>query len=228
MKTILLLITLAISSTQEPERQTERDIMINKQIINRGINHEATIKAMRKVERHKLVPENQRANAYADSPLPIGYGQTISQPYIVAYMTQAIDPQKDYKVLEIGTGSGYQAAVLAEIVKEVYSIEIVEELGLRAKNDLKEMGYNNIHIRIGDGYQGWEEFAPYDAIIVTAAPDHIPKKLLEQLKDGGKMIIPIGQAFSHQQLMLIEKKDDKYTSKNVMGVRFVPFTRYPE
>jgi len=213
------------TQTINGERQTERNSMVNSQIVARGISHEATIAAMKRVERHKLVPLEQRQFAYQDRPLPIGYNQTISQPYIVAYMTEVLNPQKGQKVLEIGTGSGYQAAVLAEIVDEVYTIEIVKELGIRAKNDLKKMGYTNIHFKIGDGYAGWEEHAPYDAIIVTAAPDHIPEKLIEQLKDGGRMIIPVGPAYLNQQLRLIEKRNGKISQTNVMGVRFVPFTR---
>lgn len=207
------------------ERQNERDIMISQQIEARGITHQPTIDAMRKVQRHMLVPDNQKQNAYNDSPLPIGFGQTISQPYIVAYMTEAIQPEKGQKILEIGTGSGYQAAVLAEIVEEVYTIEIVEPLGMRAKRDLEDLGYKNIHFKIGDGYNGWEEHAPFDAIIVTAAAEYIPSPLIAQLKDGGKMIIPVGSQFITQQLVLIEKTDDKIRSRNVMPVRFVPFTR---
>ncbi len=218
---LILLLTLI----PQGERQTERDIMIRQQIESRGITHKPTIEALRKVQRHMLVPDNQKQNAYRDSPLPIGYGQTISQPYIVAYMTEAIQPKKGQKVLEIGTGSGYQAAVLAEIVDEVYTIEIVEPLGNRAKRDLEDLGYKNIHVKIGDGYNGWEEHAPFDAIIVTAAAEYIPPPLIAQLKDGGKMIIPVGSQFMTQQLVLVEKTDGKVRSRNVMPVRFVPFTR---
>jgi protein-L-isoaspartate(D-aspartate) O-methyltransferase len=217
---ILLLILIP-----QGERENERDIMIRQQIEARGITHEPTIDAMRKVQRHMLVPDNQKQNAYSDSPLPIGYGQTISQPYIVAYMTEAMQPKKGQKVLEVGTGSGYQAAVLAEIVDEVYTIEIVEPLGKRARRDLENLGYKNIYVKIGDGYEGWEEHAPFDAIIVTAAVESIPPALIAQLKNGGRMIIPVGSQFMTQQLVLIEKSDDKIRSRNVMPVRFVPFTR---
>lgn len=223
IKTCLLI--LLITLLPQGERQSERNVMINNHIKARGITHQPTIDAMRKVQRHKLVPPNQQANAYRDSPLPIGYGQTISQPYIVAYMTEAINPAPGQRVLEIGTGSGYQAAVLAEIVDQVYTIEIVPELGQRAIRDLDALGYDNIHVKIDDGYHGWEEHAPYDAIIVTAAAEYIPPPLIAQLKDGGKMIIPVGTPFMTQQLVLVEKVDRKVRSRNVMPVRFVPFTR---
>lgn len=223
IKISFLLIMLSLLITGE--RQSERNTMIRQQIIARGITHQPTIEAMQKVERHNLVPDNQKQMAYRDSPLPIGYGQTISQPYIVAFMTESIQPEKGQKVLEIGTGSGYQAAVLAEIVDEVYTVEIIRELGVRAKRDLKKMGYNNIHIKIGDGYYGWEEHAPYDAIIVTAAAEYIPPPLIAQLKDGGKMIIPVGSPFMTQQLVIAEKTDGQVRTRNVMPVRFVPFTR---
>ncbi|GHA26298.1 protein-L-isoaspartate O-methyltransferase [Salinimicrobium marinum] len=200
--------------------------MVSQYLASRGISDKATLEAMRNVERHKMVPEAMREHAYEDRPLPIGNGQTISQPFMVAYMTQAIEPNPDMKVLEIGTGSGYQAAVLAEIVDKVYTIETVEDLAENARNKLNEMGYENIHFRIGDGYHGWEEHAPFDAIIVTAAPENIPPKLIEQLKTGGKMIIPVGPISSTQQLQLVEKrKDGKINTKNLFPVRFVPFTR---
>jgi protein-L-isoaspartate(D-aspartate) O-methyltransferase len=172
-----------------------------------------------------FVPENNVSKAYEDRPLPIGYGQTISQPFIVAYMTEAIKPKPEYKVLEIGTGSGYQAAVLAEIVKEVYTIEIIGELGKAAATRLKKLGYNNVNVSVKDGYFGWEEHGPYDAIIVTAAAEFVPPPLLGQLKDGGKIIIPIGSPFMNQMLMLVEKKGKKITTKGLMPVVFVPFTR---
>lgn len=210
---------------QGKEKYKEREAMLRDQIEGRGITHRETIRAMRVVERHRLVPKDQVVNAYKDGPLPIGYGQTISQPYIVAYMTQAIKPEKGYKILEIGTGSGYQAAILAEIVDQVYSVEIIKPLGERAKRDLELLGYKNIHIKIGDGYYGWEEFAPYDAIVVTAAAEFVPPPLLAQLKDGGKMIIPVGSSFITQQLVLVEKRGDRISSRNLLPVRFVPFTR---
>ncbi len=221
----LLLVFFLVAAPPAGERQSERDRMVDVQIMERGIKHEATLRAMRNVERHKLVPLAQRQNAYRDSPLPIGYGQTISQPYIVAFMTESVNPAKGQKVLEIGTGSGYQAAVLAEIVDEVYTIEIISELGERAKKDLDAMGYKNIHVKVGDGYYGWPEHGPFDAIIVTAAAEYIPPPLIEQLKDGGKMIIPVGSQFMTQQLVLVEKRGSRIRSRNLMPVRFVPFTR---
>jgi protein-L-isoaspartate(D-aspartate) O-methyltransferase len=205
--------------------QQKRFLMVKQQIAARGIDHKPTLNAMRKVQRHKLVPEEMLPYAYEDTPLPIGMEQTISQPYMVAFMTQAIEPQPGIKVLEIGTGSGYQAAVLAEIVDSVYTIETVEPLAKRARSKLEEMGYSNIRYKVGDGFHGWEEHAPFDAILVTAAPEEIPPKLLEQLKIGGKMVIPVGKS-SNQQLRVVEKKKDgKVRSTNVMPVRFVPFTR---
>ncbi len=199
--------------------------MLHDQIEGRGITHRETIRAMHLVARHRLVPKEQVDNAYQDGPLPIGYGQTISQPYIVAYMTQAIKPEKGQKILEIGTGSGYQAAVLAEIVDQVYSVEIIKPLGERAKRDLELLGYKNIQIKIGDGFFGWEQFAPFDAIIVTAAAEFVPPPLLAQLKDGGRMVIPVGSSFTTQQLVLIEKRGDHISSRNLLSVRFVPFIR---
>lgn len=201
----------------------QRNEMVEGQIRNRGIRDTSTLRAMRQVPRHLYVPEDQQRWAYDDRPLPIGYGQTISQPYIVGYMTEIIKPQNDFKVLEIGTGSGYQAAVLAEIVNHVYTIEIVEALGLQAKKIL-EKNYDNVSVKIADGYYGWDEHAPFDAIVVTAAAEYIPPPLIEQLKDGGRMIIPVGSAFRVQQLMLVEKNGDKISSQSLMPVRFVPFT----
>lgn len=198
--------------------------MVRQQLQNRGIDHKATMEAMRNVERHLFVPQNQQRRAYDDGPQPIGYGQTISQPYIVAYMTQIIDPKPGYVVLEIGAGSGYQAAVLAEIVEKVFTIEIIPELGNRARELLDKM-YDNVEVITGDGYYGLEEQAPFDAIIVTAAAEYIPPPLIAQLKDGGKMIIPVGSPFLVQTLMLVEKKGGKITTSNLMPVRFVPFTR---
>ena len=223
---ILSLILLIFFPPSEQDGfQQKRNQMVEQQIAARGIDHQPTLEAMRKVQRHRLVPEKMLPYAYEDTPLPIGLDQTISQPFIVAYMTQAIKPKSGMKVLEIGTGSGYQAAVLAEIVDEVYTIETVEPLAKRAKNKLTEMGYTNINYKVGDGFHGWEEHAPYDAIIVTAAPEEIPPKLIEQLKEGGKMIIPVGE-FSNQHLRLVEKKKNgKITTSNIMPVRFVPFTR---
>lgn len=213
---------------QSQERQVERDKMVREQIEARGVSNQQVLQAMRSVLRHKLVPEDQVKAAYQDSPLPIGEGQTISQPYIVAYMTAIIQPKKEMKVLEIGTGSGYQAAVLAEIVDQVYTLEIVPQLGQQAEKALGELGYQNIHVRVADGYNGWEESAPFDAIVVTAASDHIPPSLIRQLKNGGKMIIPIDSGGFAHDLVLVEKANDKIKTKNVMPVRFVPFTRSKE
>jgi protein-L-isoaspartate(D-aspartate) O-methyltransferase len=180
---------------------------------------------MRTVPRHNFVPPNLLESAYEDNPLPIGYGQTISQPYIVAYMTAAIDPKPHFKVLEIGTGSGYQAAVLSEIVKETYTIEIITELYSTASKRLSVLGYNKVHCKNADGYYGWEKYAPFDAIVVTAAAEYIPPPLIEQLKDGGKMIIPVGSPFLNQSLILVEKDGEGITTTNLLPVRFVPFTR---
>ena len=202
--------------------------MVNDQIAKRGINHRATLDAMRKVERHLFVPPAYMGMAYDDGPMPIGYGQTISQPYIVAYMTEIIKPKKDDKILEIGTGSGYQAAILAEIVDTVYTIEIVSELAKTASDRLQKLGYDNVEVISGDGYYGLEEHAPFDAIVVTAAAEHIPPSLIRQLKDGGKMVIPVGSPFLVQTLMLVEKKKGKVSTSSLMPVRFVPFTRSQE
>ncbi len=205
--------------------ERDRHRMVRSQIQARGIGDRATLDAMRAVPRHLYVPYAQRRNAYQDRPLPIGYGQTISQPYIVAYMTEIVSPKAGDKMLEIGTGSGYQAAVLAEIIEEVYTIEIVRPLGEQAKR-LLESSYDNVHVKIADGYHGWEEHAPFDAIVVTAAAEYIPPPLVEQLKNGGRMIIPVGSPFQVQQLMLVEKKEDgEITTRSLMPVRFVPFER---
>ena len=202
-----------------------RNEMVKTQIGNRGVKDSATLAALRKVPRHSFVPTDQVANAYEDRPLAIGYGQTISQPYIVGYMTEIIKPKAGQKVLEIGTGSGYQAAVLAEIVGKVYTIEIVEDLGKQATTRLKNLGYKNIETKTADGYHGWKEHAPFDAIVVTAAAEFIPPPLKEQLKDGGRMIIPVGSPYMTQQLMLIEKTGKSYRTTSKMPVRFVPFKR---
>ena len=202
----------------------QRERMVENQIEARGITDGATLKAMRTVHRHYFVPENIIEYAYLDRPLPIGNDQTISQPYIVAFMTAAIQPKAGMKVLEVGTGSGYQAAVLAEIVDEVYTIEIIPELARKAKHTLDTLGYQNVRVRTGDGYVGWEEHAPFDAIIVTAALDHIPQSLIEQLKDGGSLVMPIGEVGKTQALKLLKKRRGKTTERTLMPVRFVPFT----
>jgi len=211
--------------SQNDQYKGDRESMVELQIESRGIKNQATLDAMRKIPRHKFVPTDMIERAYDDSPLPIGYGQTISQPYIVAYMTAVINPEPGQKVLEIGTGSGYQAAVLAEIVDEVYTIEIITELYSSAKERLEELGYKNITCINADGYYGIKNAAPFDAIVVTAASEHIPPPLIEQLKDGGKMIIPVGSPFLNQTLILVEKNGEEITTTALLPVRFVPFTR---
>lgn len=200
--------------------EVKRERMVREQIELRGIKDKVVLSAMRKVDRRLFVPSDLADFAYADGPLPIGHNQTISQPYIVAYMTEAAKLKPDERVLEIGTGSGYQAAVLAEIVSKVYSIEILEPLAESAQKRLKSIGYDNIKIKLGDGYKGWEEFAPYDAIIVTAAPPAIPQALLDQLAIGGRMVIPIGSVY--QELYLITRTEIGYDKKTLLPVRFVP------
>lgn len=209
----------------QDEYFNQRNDMVKYQIQQRGIRDTNVIKAMLTVPRHEFVSKKYISQAYADHPLPIGYGQTISQPYIVALMTELIDLQRGEKVLEIGTGSGYQAAICAEITDSVYTIEIIKELGESAKERLNKLGYEQVKVKIADGYFGWKEHAPFDAIIVTAAAEHIPPPLLEQLSENGKMVIPIGHPYQVQNLMLIEKKKGKITSRNILPVRFVPFTR---
>ncbi len=223
---IILLMSAAATFTAPAQVFDElRENMVRTQIKARGIDHAPTVEAMRNVERHLFVPTARRNRAYEDGPLPIGHGQTISQPFIVAYMTQLVNPGPGDKVLEIGTGSGYQAAVLAEIVDQVFTIEIVSELGESAARLLKELNYDNVEVKIADGYYGWEEHGPFDAIVVTAAAEYIPPPLVDQLKDGGKMVIPVGSPFMVQNLMLIEKNGDEITTRSIMPVTFVPFTR---
>ena len=201
--------------------QEKRTEMVRDQIRFRGVRDEKVLNAMLKVERHLFVPEVYRAEAYEDYPLPVGEGQTISQPYIVAFMTEALELEQTDKVLEIGTGSGYQAAILAEICDSVFTIEIFRSLGLSAMKTLDDLGYRNVFVRIGDGYMGWEEHAPYDAIIVTCSPSHVPEMLEAQLAEGGRMIIPVGGDYT-QELVLLVKKSGKLQKKNVLPVRFVP------
>ena len=205
--------------------ESMRHRMVKEQIEARGINDPAVIAAMKKVKRHHFVPEKMMAYAYLDGPLQIGNNQTISQPYIVAYMTEALRLKPWNRVLEIGTGSGYQAAILSEIVDMVYTVEIIPELGNSAKEALRKMACDNVLVKIGDGYHGWKEFAPYDAIIVTAAPREIPPPLLDQLKEGGRLIIPVGHQTLNQELILIEKRGGELIRKRMIPVRFVPFTR---
>lgn len=202
-----------------------RESMVKYQIEAQGIRDRATLDAMRKVPRHLFVPFDLASQAYRDMPLPIGYEQTISQPYMVAYMTETIRPHKGMKVLEIGTGSGYQAAVLAEIVDSVFTIEIVEPLGKRSATLLKTLGYLNVKVRVGDGFAGWPEHGPYDAIIVTAAAEKIPPPLAAQLKEGGIIVIPLGRPGSVQILVMATMVKGRLNQKNLLPVRFVPFTR---
>ncbi|MDH3268837.1 MAG: protein-L-isoaspartate(D-aspartate) O-methyltransferase [Ignavibacteria bacterium] len=217
---------LVLNCIPQDDKYTKtREEMVTEQIEYRGITNQPTLDALRKVPRHKFVPPNLVDRAYNDGPLPIGYGQTISQPYIVAYMTAAINPKASQKVLEIGTGSGYQAAVLAEIVDSVYTIEIITELYNSSNKRLNGLGYENVFCKNADGYYGWEEFAPFDAIIVTAAAEYIPPPLIKQLKDGGKMIIPVGSPFLNQTLIMVEKNGEEITTTSLLPVRFVPFTR---
>jgi protein-L-isoaspartate(D-aspartate) O-methyltransferase len=223
MKYLIFLFFFLLPQTDSYKAMREQ--MVKNQIEERGITDPEILRSMRKVPRHLLVPVDQREYAYEDRLLPIGEEQTISQPYIVAYMTDLIAPKKYMKVLEIGTGSGYQAAVLAEMVEEVYTIEIVENLGKRAKKDLDNLGYTNINFRIGDGYEGWKENSPFDAIIVTAAAEKVPQPLIDQLKEGGKMVIPVGPEGKVQDLLLLEKSKGQIKTTNLGPVRFVPFTR---
>jgi protein-L-isoaspartate(D-aspartate) O-methyltransferase len=199
--------------------------MVRTQIIERGVADTAALRAMRTVPRHLFVPEGWIEEAYDDRPLPIGYGQTISQPYIVAYMTELVKPRRAQRVLEIGTGSGYQAAVLAEIVDSVFTIEIITELAKPAAERLKALGYKNLVVKNADGYFGWKEKAPFDAIVVTAAAEYIPPPLIAQLKDGGVMVIPVGTPFLVQTLTLVEKRGNKIATRSLIPVRFVPLTR---
>jgi protein-L-isoaspartate(D-aspartate) O-methyltransferase len=200
----------------------KREEMVKSQLIARGISDKKVLEAFRKVPRDLFVPPEYQRYAYADQPLPIGHDQTISQPYIVAYMTEILDIQPGDKVLEIGTGSGYQAAILAELGAEVFSIEIVKPLSIRAQTTLQQSGYSNIHLKTGDGYHGWPEFAPFHAILVTCSPSGIPNPLIQQLAEGGKMIIPVGKEGIIQYLYLLEKENNKIRQKKVMAVRFVP------
>lgn len=225
----LLLIIIGCSEMNKKETKsenddfaTERRNMVEYQIKARGVSDKRVLEAMQKVPRHLFVPEKLQNRAYDDEPLPIGHGQTISQPYIVGYMSEQVDIDENEKVLEIGTGSGYQAAILGELAKEVYTIEIIPELGERARKILQELNYDNVHVKIGDGYKGWPEAAPFDAIIVTAAPDHIPQPLIDQLKLKGRMIIPVGE-FS-QDLVLLERTKKGVEQKRKIPVRFVPMT----
>lgn len=225
----LLAVLLTVSALEgaegELERADERLKMVRKQIERRGIEDTLTLKAMRTVPRHLFVPKNLQRYAYDDRPLSIGHGQTISQPYIVAYMTELLRPEPGMRVLEVGTGSGYQAAVLAETGADVYSIEIVDALARSSKKAVREAGYDRVQLRSGDGYFGWEEAGPFDAIIVTAAARSIPPALIKQLHEDGRLIIPVGPPLGTQYLVLVTKKDGKASTRRLIPVRFVPFTR---
>lgn len=199
-----------------------REAMVEEQIVRRGVKNKLVLDAMRKVPRHEYVPEKLKPEAYYDTPLPIGEGQTISQPYIVALMTELLNPTAEMKVLEIGTGSGYQAAVLAEIVKEVYTIEILRPLADSARERLQHLGYGNITVMCGDGYQGWPEHAPFDGVIVTCAPDHVPQPLLDQLAVGGRLVIPVGELY--QELLVFTRTETGIQKQHSIAVRFVPMT----
>lgn len=229
---LLLISSIVLSAEDDYARQREnmiRAIEANLRATSIYLKKEALdsriMDAMNTVPRHVLVPINQRSHAYLNRPLPIGYGQTISQPYIVAIMTDLLNPQPEHTVLEVGTGSGYQAAILSRLVRQVYTIEIIEALGKRSKRDLAELGYDNIQVWIGDGYYGWKQHAPFDGIVVTATASHIPPPLIQQLKPGGRMIIPVGSRFLTQQLLLLVKDEEgNVTTRQILPVRFVPLT----
>lgn len=221
-------IALADNFAQQRQRLLEEikaDVRFTRQELGKEALDERVLQVMGKVPRHQFVPSSQLPYAYENRPLPIGFGQTISQPYIVAIMTDLLHPEPDDVVFELGTGSGYQAAVLAELTDRVYTMEIIPELGKRAKETLQRLGYSNVTVRVGDGYYGWEEHAPFDAIIVTAAGDHIPPPLVQQLKTGGRMVIPVGSRFFTQQLMLVEKHPNGTVhTRAILPVSFVPLT----
>ena len=222
----LFIVSIAGSGVaqQEANFARRREAMVTRQIERRGIDDPGVLAAMRAVPRHRFVPEGELRQAYKDSPLPIGFGQTISQPFIVAYMCQMAHLDSTSRVLEVGTGSGYHASVMAQIADTVYTMEIVPQLADRALAAITSLGYDNIVTRTADGYYGWPDAAPFDAIVVTAAPEHIPPPLVQQLAEGGRMIIPVGHPFLTQYLVLVEKKDGRVTSRQLMPVRFVPFT----
>jgi protein-L-isoaspartate(D-aspartate) O-methyltransferase len=224
---LLLILAVAMAcmaaAPQEDELAVARQRMVAEQIRVRGVTDPAVLAAVEAVPRHLFVPEGERRNAYEDRPLPIGSGQTISQPYIVALMTSLLGIRPGDRILEVGTGSGYQAAVLSRLAGEVYSVEILKPLGERARRTLAELGYDNVHLRIGDGYEGWPSAAPFDGIIVTAAPPSIPQPLLRQLKVGGKLVIPVGKTYQ-DLIVMTKRKDGGFDRDNVLPVRFVPMT----
>ena len=227
MRTTLLLMLMTGQAEllqTEDTKMKSREEMVRNQLVAEGITNAAVLEAMTEVPRHEFVPEALRPHAYADGPLPIGHGQTISQPFIVAYMTQALELSKEDTVLEVGTGSGYQAAILGKLAKEVYTIEIVPPLAESARNILAKLGFQNVHVKLGDGYLGWPEAAPFDAIIVTCAPDRVPEPLVSQLKEGGRLVIPVGEAGGVQKLILLRKKNGEISKTSMLDVRFVPMT----
>jgi protein-L-isoaspartate(D-aspartate) O-methyltransferase len=213
------------SVAAEQSQAAARRRMVNEQIAARGVKNPRVLAAMRTVPRHRFVPPALVSRAYDDSPMPIGHGQTISQPFIVAHMTEALDIQRLHNVLEIGTGSGYQAAVLGELARTVYTIEIVPELARGAAATLKALGYSNVHVRAGDGYAGWPEHSPFDRIMLTAAPEEIPRPLIDQLAPGGRLLAPVGEQGAVQWLTIVEKTPQGVTQRRTLPVRFVPFTR---
>ncbi len=222
---ICLFGTFPVQAIDTDRARELREKMVSEQIVARGVRDRNVLHAMRVVPRHLFVPQGEERFAYEDHAVPIGYGQTISQPYIVAYMTEVARVRSDFRVLEVGAGSGYQAAVLAQIAKDVYTIEIVAELAQQAQARLRHAGYDNVSIKHADGYYGWSEHAPFDVIVVTAAASHIPPPLIEQLKDGGRMIIPVGSPYMIQMLVLVTKDGDQVRTQNLLPVRFVPLTR---
>jgi protein-L-isoaspartate(D-aspartate) O-methyltransferase len=226
MATALFLLVTSLASGQANSFNEQRVRMVDEQIATRGVRNRAVLDAMKTVPRHEFVPETYRNSAYVDSALPIGLEQTISQPYIVALMTELVDPKPEHRILEIGTGSGYQAAVISGLVKEVYTIEIIPQLAESARQRLARLGYRNVTVRQGDGYLGWPERAPFDGILVTAGAKEVPAPLVEQLKPGGKMVIPVGPTSDLQMLRVIEKRADGSTrTQEIIPVRFVPLLR---
>jgi protein-L-isoaspartate(D-aspartate) O-methyltransferase len=222
---IFLILTHPMENTLAQDYNSERNIMVRNQVKGRGIKSAAVLSAMRKVPRHKFVPLNMAPLAYSDRPLSIGHEQTISQPFIVAYMSETLDLKPGSKVLEIGTGSGYQAAVLAEMGMEVWSIEIIPELAMQAEKNLQNAGIYNVSVKCGNGYKGWPEEAPFDAVIITAAPKSIPRDLVQQMKVGGVMVVPVGPVDSVQSLKKVTKKEEGITQTTLLPVRFVPMVK---
>ena len=227
-RSAVLFMSVALILRAQDPFGARRERMVRDQIVSRGIQNEAVLNAMRVTPRHSFVPPDVWSLAYEDHPVPIGYGQTISQPYIVAFMTEMLDVRKEHRVLEIGTGSGYQAAILSVLAKEVYTVEIVAQLAASATDTLKRLGYKNVFVRQGDGYHGWPQKAPFDRIILTAAPPELPQIIVNQLKPGGKLLAPVGRTVLDQQITLVEKAaDGKITTRSVLPVRFVPMVKPP-